>query len=475
MKSIKVIRGEYTRKHYVSFLLVLTLLLLILPQGARLASGKPTLLPHEHFIQLIIEQQAEPTTLLQQRNVYITPYHTSMSWLHTVLGKGKIYDIMLLTIRILMGVISILVMYTLLKDKKVAHQVNVLAPLLVLISPAFLYTFGTQTSNSMAVCFTLIGILLFTRSRFIFSYLFLGIAGLFSLANAVIILIVLVGYLIMEKKIKNIFPLSILFVVYMGEYVFMQPPWYQAISNTGLDFMQRLVYDLGGVLGISLFVIILACIGVFYRWKKKKTLWPVYGMVFLLLIGVGLVGDEFVVYALIPLAYFAAFGFYQLCWQDWEVKYLKQASVMIILCGLLFSTVSYTSGIVAAEPTTQEIQAVQALADMVDEGTVLSHPHNAFLIESIAKKTVVLDNLQGSFLDQEQKEQDLQKLFQTRSVEDASRLMQKYDIQYVMVTESMRNGKVWHTENEGLLFLLNTNLFKKVYENDDVTLWKVKN
>ena len=66
-------------------------------------------------------------------------------------------------------------------------------------------------------------------------------------------------------------------------------------------------------------------------------------------------------------------------------------------------------------------------------------------------------------------------MFYTRDFEIAKSVIEKYNIKYVYITPDMKNGLVWNEPEEGLLFVLefSGNNFKKVYNNNEVEVWRV--
>ena len=46
-------------------------------------------------------------------------------------------------------------------------------------------------------------------------------------------------------------------------------------------------------------------------------------------------------------------------------------------------------------------------------------------------------------------------------------------IEYILITDEMREGGVWWRKNEGLLFLLNTDYFERVFDSESVEVYRV--
>ena len=70
---------------------------------------------------------------------------------------------------------------------------------------------------------------------------------------------------------------------------------------------------------------------------------------------------------------------------------------------------------------------------------------------------------------------DLEKLFYTRDFNIAFNITDKYDIKYILITREMKQGLIWRQEDEGLLFLLSSlDNYRKIYENDEVEIWRYR-
>ncbi|HII72040.1 TPA: hypothetical protein HA265_04765 [Candidatus Woesearchaeota archaeon] len=67
-------------------------------------------------------------------------------------------------------------------------------------------------------------------------------------------------------------------------------------------------------------------------------------------------------------------------------------------------------------------------------------------------------------------------MFYSRKLDDTKKLFQAYNVKHVLVDPEMKDGFVWSKPNEGLLFLFtNKETFEKIYDQDGVEIWEVKN
>ena len=55
-------------------------------------------------------------------------------------------------------------------------------------------------------------------------------------------------------------------------------------------------------------------------------------------------------------------------------------------------------------------------------------------------------------------------------------IFSEFKISYILITPEMKNGLVWSRNNEGLLYLLKNNpdVFKMIYNNEGVEIWRIR-
>ncbi|MBI1971065.1 hypothetical protein HYS47_04920, partial [Candidatus Woesearchaeota archaeon] len=159
----------------------------------------------------------------------------------------------------------------------------------------------------------------------------------------------------------------------------------------------------------------------------------------------------------------------------WEVEWLQRATMVIIICGLLFSSVSFLNMTRLEPPSSTFIEGLRVVNEITDpDDIILSHSDNGYYVEALAERIVLLDNYISSLERGDQKRAAVHQLFQTRDLSEAKNLLKKYNIDYILITRDMKEGKVWTGKNQGLLFLLRSNeTFKNVYTNQEIEVWKV--
>lgn len=86
-----------------------------------------------------------------------------------------------------------------------------------------------------------------------------------------------------------------------------------------------------------------------------------------------------------------------------------------------------------------------------------------------------MDNNFNYIKDIKERYDDMQTLFYTRNADLAKKILTKYNIKYILITNEMKEGLVWNQKDEGLLFVLeNSKEFRRVIYSDKVEIWRVK-
>ena len=143
---------------------------------------------------------------------------------------------------------------------------------------------------------------------------------------------------------------------------------------------------------------------------------------------------------------------------------------------MIFSALSYAKQTADSLPNKDIVEGLSLIETDSDQKTVFSHYSNGYWINYLAKKPNVMDisfayapNLQRSY-------EDSQNLFYSRDLKNSTEILERYDIGYIFITPEMKEGKVWHEDEEGLLFLLEfSKNFRMVYAQKGVEVWEIGN
>ena len=461
------------------FLILITALILILPTLLRHSNGYITEEPY--FLQ-------RASILLQQGKVDFDelsysgrPFTYSLAQPLVLLLFNKLSSKAILFLPILLGIVSLILLYFILKKLKVEPNIRDLTIILLLISPPFIYTFSNYNLYTTVIPFLLLIFLFFLQDKQflkILAILLTFFIPFFGYQHSLIALALLLIYCIKERRKKefswilflNIVSLSLIYLPYLVKYGF--PEILKFKEN--ILIYQALFSDLGSLFGLSIFVIFLLALGFTSLWKVKYKNLAIYLALLILIISLLFV-SKFVIYLNILIAYLAALGFMYLSKLNWESLKIKKLTIWILVLGLIFSSFTVINNLANTSPSNNLLDGLENLKTL-NEQTVFSHYSNGIFINAVAEKKNIMD---GNFFyapNLNERHTDSQTLFYTRDIELAQEIIKKYNIQYVFITKDMKSGLVWQKEDEGLLFLLAStkDKFKKLYDNGEVEIWRFR-
>jgi hypothetical protein len=157
----------------------------------------------------------------------------------------------------------------------------------------------------------------------------------------------------------------------------------------------------------------------------------------------------------------------------WESFFLKEFTILLLILGLLFSTISYTNRFVVSEPGKETKKALTWLDDVSGRNLVFSTYENGFWIQYWANKKTLTDSLFNSKAS-ENGFYDTEDILHSRDLEKTKKLLDKYQIKYIFIDPTMKEGGVWN-KKEGLWYLLDNNqTFKNLYQRNNVEIWEYK-
>jgi len=370
---------------------------------------------------------------------------------------------------IILGVSSLLLFYGILKKFNVDLNVRLMSCFILAISPPFLYLFGSFRELTISVFLILLGMYLFIDKKY-YSFLVFAVLPFFSFLSSIVLLILLFIYSLKFKRIKDFFIVFALIAIVLS-FLYIPILREQGLPEKVNFVKDNIIFDFGGVYGLSIFIVLLMFFGLSYLWRKKYKNLDFYILLFVFIILL-FFSFKFIFYFNFLLAFLGALGINWIVKREWESNLVKNLTLLFFIFGLLFSCFSFIVNEVNTEPSEDLIKSLEFLRNK--EGVVLSHYKYGIFINSIANKENVLDD---SFLyapDVSERYEDVEFLFQTRDLDKVLEIFDKYEIKYILITDEMKNGLVWNKKQEGLLFLLNNNpkVFNQVYD-DNIEIWEI--
>ncbi len=441
---------------------------------------------HANIARQIIEQKS----LIQDLNYVFNPYHLVLASIGYLIG----IDLASKLIPFLFGLLSVLVFYLILREFKIEIKQRFIILLILVISPAFIYLSAISNTHSVPVFLTLLGIYLFSKKN-----IFLTILSLFAFAaaisfgifNALLAITIMISYMIEEKQKeesttkpkKPVFSFqskkaAVFLFILLIISVLCFPLYFQQKTKVlpAENILQDFISDFGALIGIGIFNIILAIAGFFLMWKKKKEHLFIF-LLLLIMIASSFYEKNVIVYLTFVFSVFAGYAFVKIRDMQWEVNIIKNLTMLLIICGLAFSTISYLNRVSTMQPDNEVIKSLDWLKHYSEPNKIVfSHYSKGFWINAIAEKPVMIDSMFEYYPDAKEKFNNSEEIFYSRNLKNTKSLLEKYNINYIWIDNEMKQGLVWEKEQQGLLFLFRNNeTFNNIYNNQGIEIWEVKN
>ncbi|SRR3989344_725502 len=456
---------------------LLALILLVIPALASnsfLSGKEPYLIQRlaEDFNEKGIQKTDE---LSYSGRVYVYPLGTIfiISGVERFLGEKAF-----IILPVILGALSIFLFYLIIKKEFSNELLAAISSVILLSSPSFIYTFSSITMFTLPFFLIILGFYTLQKPGLnpLSCIIFVSTA-FFGIQQAVISVAILI---IMYKKETRVYHLLSIAAIIAILAFFYLPSFAQYGFPEIPDFESRnplfnLFSDLGSNFGISLFLVFLAFFGLKRIWKEKYAHLRIYfGLLAVILLL--FIGASFVIYSALILAPLAAAGILYLWSSNWESQIIKDLTILILILGLLFSSVSFINDFKNIEPSEEKINSLLFIKENTPkESVVLSHHSYGIWINSIASRKNVIDDYQLYAPEINQRYQDTQEIFSSRNLEKTKSLLNKYSINYIYLTKEMKQGTVWQSEEQGLLFVLkfSNQDFTKIYDKEGNEVWKV--
>ena len=467
------------------YLFILYFLLIIAPLIGNIFSGNVLLKGEESYYHI---NQAKSITI---HNWQYTPLYLAHKYLPL--------NALALLPRIL-GLITIYYLYLTLKKihPNQNHQLIFLS--LLMISPLFLYAFRTLSSIGLFLCLTSIGFYLFflkhdlTKvSTNIYST---NISNSLSKQPSIqnISLLSVIPFLVASSlegstTLFLLFIIIILYIFYHKETNFPKHTCWILLLSVSLSFIihQTLlpqsffsspfieqnqwndaITDFGGIQGMGIFMFILGIIG-FILLRKQHTLF--YSTLLFLLVTIPLyifntsivtsIGIWFIFISSVALNYLVE--------RTWTLQKLKNFTILVIILGLIFSTMTYSLRLSTRSPTPADVEVLSWVKDNLPKEQIIFTSPSIGNYVSYYSKHPVVSTLQNSA---EIRGNLTQKIYSTAYITELFPLLEGYDISLLYITPEMRE---FLPNDQNLLFLLKNERFKLVYSTQDTEMWLFTN
>ena len=448
----------------------------------RASGGKEVYMNGESYYNLRMARELSQDPFLEQDSIqdatyYKSAYHYTLALIIIWFGEQK----MAYFAPILFGVLFALCYAWLLSSLGFSRNNASFTALLLIVTPAFLISFSTLSQAGFTALISLIVLSLYFEKSywdypwkasgklfFGMSIFFLALLAVTSLVGLAVTL-VLMAFLSAVKKrglgsllfaatpaMLALVPLAI-FTNFIG--VEWQSMGFQLFN------IKDVFSIFGADLGLGLFLLLLFFTGLIIMWRLLKKL-RIYHLLSLLLVASSFFNPLLRVYASLIILVYAAIAIKHLYYTKWELDVVKQGTVILLLCALVFSSLSQITAIVQAEPSAPAIEAMGQLANE-QPGIVFSSPDYGFYIQEASGKRTYLDGNSGFRSDFGEKLEKYSALLGASRIKDAEPLLNETGISYFFITPAMKE-EIWGGKEKGLLLLLkNSAKFSTVYSDSE--------
>ena len=451
-------------KTHLFSIFVLALVMIALPLHLRFAHNNPTLAGTEPYYHARMAMQLSegkiPTTdtaIISGRPYTLNPYHVILAIAYKITGP--------LAFNLLppiFALASFIFLWRLIKKLEIPENTQPWILLAYALSPPLLATSIIGNPYSFVLALLTGGALLLLNHWWIPGMIAVIIASLSGPVYAIAaIAFMLILILTIKKKTK---PLSITAFICLILLIINYSPSYVPQNRGILQYIS----DLGGMYGFSIFALMLAIVGAILIWEHKQKYYGAYAVFAIFLIS-SFFFPGLLVFANILVSGLAGIALASLAQRKWELAFLRQAALLVLFCGLLFSSISHAVILADMPPTQAFFKAIE-----FKPATIFTHEKYGFWIES-AGHTAVIDPLWEELPEPEDRIWDTAALFSSTDLEKTKTLLEKYNITHILITPEMQHGLEWEREQEGLDFLVeNSETFKKLETGSNIGVWRIK-
>jgi len=453
---------------------LLLLIILLTPYTIRYLDDNQTTLGEESYYHL---NAAEEISI---KNFYQNPYHLLLSL--NITNTTIIYQ----AIPIILAILSLLLLINIIKELKFTPQNRLFFLFFLILSPAFIYTFTALTHHSLFIFLNLLGFTLLLQKKKLLNHLsfpVFAIIPFFDIFSSILTLLLLATYFYVKnhrflntpefrknsqclKKDDKVKPLAIVIVILTALNIFLNKPFLLG-PYTAQNIVTDLFSDLGGLFGLSIFIVLLAITGLITTWKKEK-FFLAYSFL-PILIALFIYQTSTLIYLNFFIIFFASFGFTHFLNREWKINAIKNVFLFLLILGIVFSTLTTLSKLSTLPPSPE----IKESFDWLRENTpayklIFSHPQDSYLVEYFSKKPAFIHYHDSDF---KTKSNTADQIFESTYIKDTFPLLEENNISHIYLPPKTKANL---PPDRGLIFLLQNERFKKTYRRNDIETWKFK-
>jgi len=369
----------------------------------------------------------------------------------------------------LLGLFNISLIYLILKELIKVKIQRIITIFILILSPTFIYVHGVYNNIFLPLFFILLASYSIIKEQYFLSGLFFIFTLILNPKLFIILLFLLIVFY--EKyKAKSIYIpiISMLF----SAYFFITITKNAAPATLSLYYiLTEFVSDFGTGFGPGIFGLMLASAGLILSWEDKMKNSIFYAALISIFV-CSLYENSLLIFTEFLLVYYAGLAFTKFYKTKWESYLLKKYVLILIICGLVFSSGSFIKKYSELGPNNYEVFSLDWLKKTAGENdVVMSHYEYGFLLNSYQLNSYV-DKNYFMYSKDKMKIKKLNEIFESRDFEEIIRFLENNDIKYVWINKKMKEGQVWKKDDAGILLIIKNSInFKKIYDYGAIEIW----
>ena len=381
---------------------------------------------------------------------------------------------MLVIIPTILGFLSLVLFYLILRKFNASKNTLSFSCYLLVLSPAFIYSFIHFTSFTIPLFFNLLGFYFIINRKRLFNYLAFPVylaLPFFGFIHIFFGLTLLFFYFYHDGETKKFIPYSaiLLLVLYINNH----------FVSFGVDVAKHRFYEyffiLGVEYGLSIFLIILSFFGLMSLWSRKyrNSIYYVFLLfnIFMLFLNI-----KYLIYVCLIFSVLGAYGLKYLYNLKWSSFLVRDLTLVILIGGVLFSGMMFISENLQRDPNQNLYNALVYIGENTDlREIILSHEKYGIYINSVSMRKNFIDINKDYAPRSDLRYYYLDKIFYSRDLTSLLNIFKEFKINHILITPEMKNGLVWSGKNQGLLYLINNNqeYFNLLYNENGVEVWRI--
>ncbi|MBT3721199.1 hypothetical protein HN789_03625 [archaeon] len=364
----------------------------------------------------------------------------------------------------IVSILNILILYLILRQILKNDSERFFVLLLFIMSPIFIFVHGTLNNIYFSLTLILLSVFLILKEKHFFSvFVFLG--AFWVNQNYVFLILIILTIFLERNMVKNSFFPYISIVFLIGLFTTFNN--YNTYLNLHL-IITDFISDFGAQIGFGVFSLILFSIGILLSWKQKAK-HRIFYFCMVSLFFMSLFDKDTLIFLNIFISLYGGFALYYIYKRKWSSENLKNYVIILIMCGLIFTSGSYIKKISDSGPFESEYISLKWLSNLAP-GKVLSDYKFGHFIHSISNFDVYSDTNYYLYSDKSRINY-YTKIFQSRNLEEIINFLENNNIKYIWINQEMKNS-IWETEEQGILLILkNSKHFTKIYDYE-VEIWE---